>query len=313
MSTVVAGPLAGGGKQRSGSQESRKAYYLYLVPGTIGFLAVVMVPFVMNVVISFTEWSGVGSPEFVGLDNYRRLIHDELFWSAFEHSIWFVFAMAVVPTALGLLLAAVLFDYISPRFGPRASTTLRAGFYLPQILPVAVAGVVWGWILNPFGVVNIVLEGLGVDNPPNWLGDTAWALPSVMVVLIWMQLGYSLVIFMAGLGRIDTEMYEAAELDGCSWGQRFRHITIPEMRPEIFVVALTTTIAALKVFGPVYVLTKGGPGDATNVPSYYSFSNFFGTLQVGYGAAIATVLTVIVIVLAIGFLRLQDTDSQGGR
>jgi raffinose/stachyose/melibiose transport system permease protein len=288
------------------SQEARKGYLRYLVPGALGFAVVVLVPFGMNVAISFTTWSGIGSPSFTGLDNYQRLISDRLFWSAFANSIWFIVAMAIVPTALGLFLAAVLFDYIEPRFGQRSSSALRAGFYLPQVLPVAVAGIVWSWILTPYGALNTVLQKLGISDPPNWLGDATWALPSVMVVLVWMQLGYGLVIFMAGMARIDPALHEAAELDGASWLTRFRHVTIPQMQPEVFVVLLTTTIAALKVFGPVFVLTKGGPGDATNVPSYYSYSNFFGTLQVGYGAAIATVLTVVVIVLTAVFLRFQS-------
>ncbi|MFI7701580.1 carbohydrate ABC transporter permease [Nonomuraea sp. NPDC049480] len=288
------------------SLAARKGYLRYLAPGVIGFAIVVLVPFVMNVAISFTDWSGIGAPSFVGLDNYQRLVTDEMFWSAFAHSIWFIVAMAIVPTGLSLILAAVLFDYIEPRFGQRVSSTLRAGFYLPQVLPIAVAGVVWSWILTPYGALNTVLQQLGIADPPNWLGDTAWAMPSVMVVLVWMQLGYGLVIFMAGMGRIEPQLHEAAELDGASWLTRFRHITIPQMQPEVFVVLLTTTIAALKVFGPVYVLTKGGPGDATNVPSYYSYSNFFGTLQVGYGAAIATALTVVVIVLTAAFIKIQS-------
>lgn len=288
------------------AQGSRKGYLPYLLPGAVGFLVVVLVPFVMNMAISFTDWSGIGTPSFVGLENYQRLLHDRLFWSAFEHSIWFIVAMAVVPTALGLFLAAVLFDYVEPRFGERVSSGLRAGFYLPQVLPVAVAGVVWGWILNPYGALNGVLRQMGIEDPPNWLGSTTWALPSVMAVLVWMQLGYGLVIFMSGMARIDPALHEAAELDGASWMGRFRHVTIPQMQPEIFVVLLTTTIAALKVFGPVYVLTRGGPGDATNVPSYYSYSNFFGSLQVGYGAAVATLLTLVVIVLAAAFIRIQS-------
>lgn len=288
------------------ARAARKGYLRYLVPGAAGFIVVVLVPFAMNIAASFTNWSGIGTPGFVGLSNYQRLIRDGRFWSAFEHSVWFILAMAVVPTAVGLVLASMLFDYIEPRFGQRVSAALRAGFYLPQVLPIAVAGIAWSWILNPLGALNTVLGQLGFDSPPNWLGDATWALPSVMLVLVWVQLGYGLVIFMAGMARIDPQLHEAAELDGASWVRRFRHITVPQMRPEIFVVLLTTTIAALKVFGPVFVLTQGGPGDATNVPSYYSYSNFFGSLQVGYGAAVATVLTVVVIILAVAFIRIQS-------
>ena len=291
------------------TRAARQGYVRYLIPGGAGFLAVILVPFGMNVAISFTSWSGIGSPHFVGLKNYRRLVHDDLFWSAFEHSIWFIIAMAVVPTALGLFLAAVLFDYVAPRFGRRTASFLRGGFYLPQVLPITVAGIAWSWILNPYGAVNSVLKDFGVSDPPNWLGDSNWALPSVMLVLVWMQIGYGLVIFMAGMARIDPQLHEAAELDGAAWFTRFRNVTVPQTRPEIFVVLLTTTIAALKVFAPVFVLTRGGPGDATNVPSFYSYTNFFGSLQVGYGSAVATVLTLIVIVLAVIFVRVQSRSE----
>jgi ABC-type sugar transport system permease subunit len=126
-----------------------------------------------------------------------------------------------------------------------------------------------------------------------------------MVIMVWVQLGFPVVIFMAGLQRVDPALYEAAEMDGASWMKRFRHITVPQIKPEVYVVLLWTTIAALKVFGPIYVLTRGGPGGATNVPAYYSYQNFFERTQVGYGAAIATVLTLLIVALSIVFLRIQ--------
>ncbi len=161
-----------------------------------------------------------------------------------------------------------------------------------------------------------MLRGIGVENPPNWLGDTSTALPSVMLVLIWVQIGYPVVIFMSALQRVDPELYEAAELDGAGWWRRFGAITIPQIRPETFVVTLTCTVAALKVFGPIYVLTRGGPESSTLVPSYYSYLNFFDKSKVGYGAAVATVLTLVIIVVAVVILALQsraERREQEGR
>ena len=126
-----------------------------------------------------------------------------------------------------------------------------------------------------------------------------------MVIMVWVQLGFPVVIFMAGLQRVDPALHEAAEIDGASWMRRFWHITLPQIKPEVYVVLLWTTIAALKVFGPIYVLTRGGPGGATNVPAYYSYQNFFERTQVGYGAAIATVLTLLIVALSVVFLRIQ--------
>ncbi len=285
-------------------------YFVYLVPGLAGFVLVVLFPFVMNVSISFTSWKGVGLPKFIGLGNYQRLLQDDAFWASLQHTVAFIIAMAIVPTAIGLVLAAVLFDYISARFGQGLSSFFRAGFYLPQILPISAAGVLWGWILNPFGVVNAVLDSLGLHGlTQNWLGDPNLALLSLMVVMVWLQLGYSLVVFMAGLARVDPSLYEAAEIDGAGWLQRFRFVTIAMLRPEIFVVGLTTTIAALKVFAPIFVLTSGGPDNATIVPSYFSYYHFFSTNRVGYGAAITTAQTLLTIVLAIIFLRFQSQQT----
>ncbi|KUN82579.1 carbohydrate ABC transporter permease [Streptomyces griseoruber] len=286
----------------------RDSYALFLLPGALAFLAVVIVPFLMNTALGFTDWQGVGRPEWSGLDNYRELAHDSAFWASFRHSLFMVVAMAAIPTALGLVLAAALFDYIGTHVGSRVAAILRACFYLPQVLPVAVAGIVWSWILAPDdGTLNALLKAIGLGAwQQDWLGDPDLALSTVMAVLVWVQLGFPLVVFMAGLARIDPHLHEAAELDGAGWWRRFRHITLPQLRPETYVVLTWCTIAALKVFGAVYVLTKGGPGGATDVPSYFSFTTFFEKTQVGYGAAVSTVLTVIILALAVLGLKLQS-------
>lgn len=283
-------------------------WWLYLIPGGLGLAIIVIVPAIANLVLSFTKWSGFGSPEFVGIDNYTALIADATFWKSFGNSIAIILAMALIPTAVGLFIAAVLFDFIAPRFGNRTSAGFRAAVYLPQIIPIAVAGVLWGFILQPnTGLLNTVLRNIGLESwARNWLGDPQLALPTVMVILVWLQLGYTVVIFMAGMARMDPSLHEAASLDGATWMQRFRTITVNELRPEIAVVLLTTTVAALKVFAPIYVLTSGGPGTATIVPSYFAYYHFFTTMKVGYGAAISTVLAVLLTILAVVLLRLQN-------
>lgn len=288
-------------------------YYWYIVPGAVGFIAIVLLPFAMNIWYSLTRWSGVGIPQFIGLDNYTRLFVDQTFWASFLHSAAFIVAMAIIPTAFGVFIAAVLFDYISPRFGTRIASFLRATFYLPQILPIAVAGVLWSWMYQPqYGIINTILRNIGLGElAQNWLGDSDFAIYAVMNVLIWLQIGYTVVIFMAGLSRVDPALHEAAEIDGAGWFQRFRAITLNQLRPEIAVVLITTSVAALKVFAPIFVLTGGGPGTATIVPAYFSFTNFFTTNRVGYGAAVATVLAVLVTVIAIALLRYQTRNTEG--
>ncbi|GAB2617245.1 sugar ABC transporter permease [Streptomyces capparidis] len=290
-------------------------YAWFLLPSALGFLAIVIVPFAMNIGTSFTDWDGVGDVNWVGVDNYKELLSDSTFWDSFQHNLWLILAMAIVPTCLGLVLAAALFDFVGKRFGPRTASLLRACFYLPQVLPIAVAGIVWSWILAPEeGALNEALGAIGLGSlEQDWLGDPEIAMYSVMAIMVWVQIGFPLVVFMAGLQRVDPALYEAAELDGANWWRRFWHVTLPQIKPEIYVVLLWCTIAALKVFGPIYVLTKGGPGGATNVPSYYSYQNFFEKSQVGYGAAIATVLTLIIAVLTVIFLRVQTASEDKER
>jgi ABC-type sugar transport system permease subunit len=242
------------------------------------------------------------------LGNYRKLLSDSEFWASFGHNVALVIAMAIIPLIIGLILAAALFDFIGKRFGPRTASVLRACIYLPQVLPFAVAGIVWAWILAPDnGALNATLKAIGLGSlQEDWLGDPKLALYTVMGVIVWVQIGFPLIVFMAGLQRVDPSLYEAAEIDGASWWRRFWHITVPQIRPEIYVVLLTCTVAAIKTFDKIFILTRGGPGGATSVPAYMSYQNFFEKTQVGYGAAIATVLTLIIAVVTTVFLNRQN-------
>ena len=283
-------------------------YWLYLLPGVVLLLVIIVVPLVWNVFLTFTKWRGVRAPEFIGLENWAKVFTDEDFWTSFTNSVWMIIAMVIVPTILGLVIAALLFDVVGRKFGGKVGSFLRATYYLPQLLPIAVAGIVIGWIVRPGkdGAANQILGAFGLG-PVDWLGQMPSALLVLMVVLIWVQLGYPVVIFMAALQRVDPELYEAAELDGANWFQRFRAITVSIIRPEIFVVTLTCTIAALKVFGPVYVITQGGPAGATLVPAYYAYTEFFTKRNIGYGATIATVLTILVVIVSVIFIRVQNS------
>ena len=287
---------------------SGRSYWWYLLPGFVLLTIIILVPLVWNVYLSFTDYRGIIAPEFNGGKNWAKLFADERFWLSFRNSVAMIVAMVVAPSAIGLLVAAALFDVIGRKFGGKLASFFRATYYLPQILPSVIAAIVIGWILRPEnGALNTILEAVGLGSlASNWLGEPSTALWALMVVLIWIQIGYPVVIFMAALERVDPELYEAAEIDGAGWFRRFGAITMPMIRPEMFVVALTCTIAALKVFGPVYALTGGGPNFSTIVPSYYSYSQFFQNQQVGYGATIATALTVVIVIVSIVFVWAQN-------
>ncbi|MCS7222171.1 MAG: sugar ABC transporter permease [Anaerolineae bacterium] len=289
-----------------------RGYALFLLPGVLAFLVLILFPFLANIGLSFTKWSGVGKPVWIGLANYERAISDSSFWASFKNNLLLIVAMTIIPTIVGLFLAAFLFDYIADKFGQGVASIFRAGFYLPQIIPLVVAGIVWRWIYQPqWGALNGLLRFLGLDSLARpWLGDHSTAMYAVMGMMVWFQIGYPLVIFMAALQRIDPELYEAAALDGASWLQKFFRITIHLIRPEIAVVVLTTAIHALKIFAPIYSMTRGGPGKATIVASYFSYQNFFERSNVGYGATIATILTLIIVLLTIGFILAQTRREE---
>ena len=290
-------------------------YWLYFAPGALLIAVVIFYPIVRNLRLSFFHWRGGRAEEqFAGLDNWIALFQDEAFFQSFKNIVLVIVAMVVIPTLLGLVIAALLFDVVGRRFGAKLSSFLRATYYLPQILPIAVAGVLFGWLLKPdgAGVFNQFLSALtGSEVEINWLGGSyGTAMLSVMILMIWMQIGYPVVIFMAALQRVDPQLYEAAELDGANWFERFRAITLAQIRPEVFVVSLTTTIAALKVFGPVFILTSGGPNKSTYVPSFYAYNEFINGTDKGYAATIATAVTIVVTIVAIIFIRVQNRSER---
>lgn len=276
------------------------SYWWYLVPIAVGFAGVVLVPFMANIGFSLFKWKGGLAPfRWYGLGNYLDLLQDDQFWLAFRNSLFMVVAIVMIPTVIGILLAAMLFDYIGRRFGTGLATFLRATYYLPQILPIAVAGFIWSWILDPTnGSINTFLRSIGITEGPDWLGSPDLAIYSVMAMLVWLQIGYPVVVFMAALSRVEPQLYEAAALDGAGWWRQFLAITVPTIRPELFIVVLTATVSALKVFAPILILTGGGPEGSTVVPSYYAYRNFFELSQVGYGSTIATVMSIVIFIVA---------------
>jgi len=289
-----------------------KGFEVFLIPGTIVFVFLIIFPFLSNVAASFTRWTGVGMPVWIGLTNYQKALGDKIFWTSFQNNFYLVITLATIPTIISLALATLLYDYISKEFGTGLSAIFRAGFYIPQVLPTVVSAMVWKWILQPdWGALNYILKVIHLDSlAHNWLGDPNTALPAVIVSMIWFQIGYPLVIFMSALQRINPELYEAGSIDGASWLQKFFLLTIPLIRPEIFVVVLTTTIFALKTFGQIFAMTQGGPGSATMVASYFAYKNFFQNGNVGYGATMSTVVTVIIVLLTIVWVRVQTQQEE---
>lgn len=199
-----------------GNPSSR--FWLYLLPGFLMLLWIIIVPAIWNIYLSFTNYRGIRPPKFTGLTNWARLVKDTTFWVSFRNSIWMIIAMVVIPILIGLILSSLVFDVVQKKFGPKTASTMRAVYYFPQLLPIAVASLVMGWIFRPEnGALNALFKAIGLGGlQHDWLGKPDTALIFLMLIMIWIQIGYPLVIFMSGLQRVDPELYEAASLDGAN-------------------------------------------------------------------------------------------------
>lgn len=282
--------MAGRGAQRPGRLARPWVPYAYLAPALLLYGLFLLVPLARAAQYSFFEWDGLGESTFVGFANYLALFRDEQLRAAFGHAMVLVFFYAVLPTCIGLGLAAIL-----TRAKTRGMGFFRTIIFLPQVIAMVVVAVTWRQIYAPDGLLNSLLRLAGLDGLTRvWLGDYTWTLPAVGLIGTWVSTGLVTVLLMAGMSRVPAELYEAARLDGAGSVREFFTITLPSVRGEITVALTLTIVAALKTFDLVYVTTRGGPGDSTTVPSYEVYRRAFELGEVGAAAAVGITLTAIV-------------------
>ena len=291
--------------------------YLMMAPGLILFVTFAVFPILYTAYLSLTEYTILSPPKFVGLDNYRQLALDPVFWAAVRNSVTYLLIVPVLvfaPLALAVLVNRPL----------RGMAAFRAAFYIPVITSSVVIGVMWKWVFESNGLLNSLLSSIGVEGViKGWLGFSrehiAWlqgvnnlpVLPllALMAVTIWRNLGYYLVIYLAGLQGISQEYFDAARIDGASAWQQFRFITVPLMRPFILFVSLLSAISALQVFDEVLVMTGrppqgGGPFRATTTLVYYLYEKAFGqALAIGYASAISLALVLLTLIFGVLYYR----------
>jgi raffinose/stachyose/melibiose transport system permease protein len=269
---------------------------VFVLPALFMYLLFVLVPLVLTVVYSFYHWNGVGPMTWVGLKNYVTIFQVPNLLETILHAFWLVVWFSLIPVGLGLIIASVIQRVASGRFGAVARTVL----FLPQVIPLVAAGIIWGWLLALPGLVNQILRVVGLGALATaWLGDFNWALPAVGLIGIWVLLGFCIVLLQTGMTKIDPALYESARIDGASWIREFFAITIPLLRYEIGVCLTVTVIAALASFDIIWVSTAGGPGNATSVPGIQIYILAFTQRSVGLASALAVMLMILVVVVII--------------
>jgi multiple sugar transport system permease protein/alpha-1,4-digalacturonate transport system permease protein len=276
----------------------------FILPNFLGFATLTLIPVIASLALSFMTWNSYSPPEWVGLDNFRRMIGNDTFWTALRNTTYY--AVGHIP----LTLAAALGFAVLLNQKLKGVRFLRTAFFFPYITSLVAVAVVWNMLFSPeVGPINQFLRAIGIDNAPGWTTSTTWAMPAVIITSVWRDLGYYLILYLAGLQTIPGELYEAAKVDGANAWQRFWQITVPSLRPTTFFVLIMLTISSFKVFDLIQIMTEGGPGRSTLVLSQLIFREGITQGRFGYSSAIAMVLFVIVLLITVIQFRLQKRNE----
>jgi multiple sugar transport system permease protein len=279
-------------KKKKYSTNSNLHGWLFASPWIIGLVVFFAFPLVASIYFSFTTYSILQPGEFVGLKNYQELFKDDLFWKSIYNTIYFTVLFVPLSIIFGVALAMMLNMKI------KGMAIYRTIFFLPTLVPHVALAVLWMWLLNPgFGLVNGMLDMIGIQGP-NWLGSEIWSKPSLILMSLW-GIGQSVIIYLAGLGDIPEELYEAAEVDGANWWQKTRNVTLPLLTPVIFFNLVMGAIGAFQQFTLPYTMTQGQGTPANSLTFYvmHLYDNAFKFFQMGYASAMAWILFVIVMAL----------------
>lgn len=263
--------------------------WTFIAPNFIGFAIFTLIPVIFSFILAFMKWDSFSRPEFVGLDNFRKMLGDETFWISLKNT--FLYTIGVVPLTLlsSLTLAILLNKKI------RGMKFFRTAFFFPYVTSLVAIAVVWNMLFHPtMGPINQVLKHV-IANPPGWTSSSHWALFAIVIVSVWRGMGYYMILYLAGLQGIPKEQYEAAAMDGAGKWNQLRNVTLPSLRSTTFFVTIMLVINCFKVFDLIQVMTDGGPGRATNVLVYQIYNEAFKKFNFGYASAISLVLFVIVL------------------
>lgn len=277
-----------------------------VLPGVLLFLFAILAPICLSVYYGFTDYSGMGSFNFVGWENYKTLIHDKAFWMSMRNSLFLAIGFICIQHPLAMITAAIL-----DKLGGKGEGFFRCVYFIPNVISVAVIAYLWKFIYNPdFGLLNNIIKAFGGKGDINWFSadNAIW---SVLIVLIWHGFGWGMLIYYTGIKNIDPVLYEAAAIDGADQKTTFLKITLPLMKPVIQVNVTMAVISALKQMETVYLLTNGGPGNRTQFAANYLYQQAFKAFKYGYGNAIGVVFIIICLITTVVLNKIfEDRDSR---
>ncbi|MBO0779838.1 MAG: sugar ABC transporter permease [Ktedonobacteraceae bacterium] len=276
--------------------------YAFLAPSLIIFLVFRHLPAAGSLIMGFFDWTGISTPDFIGLTNYNNLLHDQVFWRALGNTV--EYTAIVVPSEVVLALGlAVLLNQKLPGL-----KIFRMAYFIPVVTATAIVAIVWRWLYQPAGLANEILQIFHIP-AINWLADGRFALPSVAIMAIWQHTGFNMLIFLAGLQSIPAEMEETARINGAGRWNTFRYVTLPLLRPVIVLAVILTTISSFQVFDSAYVMTGGGPFYATTTLVFYAYQQAFEQYSMGYASAIAFFLFLIILAISLLQRRVLRGDE----
>lgn len=275
--------------------------WTFILPNFLGFLAFTLIPVLAALALAFMEWTSFTAPRWVGLANFQRMIESDTFWIALRNTVVYALGHVPVTMALALLLAMLLNRKL------KGIGFFRVAIFFPYITSLVAVAVVWNMLFSPdSGPINQFLNSIGIAETPGWTSSSDWAMPAVIITSVWRDMGYYMILYLAGLQAIPTELYEAAEVDGASAWQRFWNVTIPSLRPTTFFVVVMLTVSSFKVFDLIVVMTNGGPGRSTTVLSQLIYQEGIGEGKFGYSSAISLVLFLIVLTVTVLQFKIQQ-------
>lgn len=276
---------------------------LFLLPGLGGLLLFTVLPILASLVLTLFQWDLLTPPEFIGLANYSRLLGDNEFWAALGHTLSFIAGYLPLVLLLGLGVALALNAPL------RGIGLIRSAFFLPVVSSWVAVALLWSWLFNPrYGLINYLLGLLGLPQP-GWLFDPQWAMPAIVLTSVWKDLGFVVVLFLAGLQAVPQEYYEAASLDGAGRWMQLRAITLPLLAPTTFFVTIISLINSFQVFDQVWVMTEGGPAGATSVLVERVVRHAFSYGEMGYAATLSWAIFALVFAVTLVQLRLQRQEA----